>query len=278
MADSSQHAFLRRILECGQLEAKLAPPPECALVDSEPDPPLHIERPARAPGLELVSGAPRLPRPRALVDRGARAQCLARFAHHELMAVELFAWALLRWPALPAELRSGWLRVLAEEQVHCRLYLERLAAHDGSLEEFPTSDYFWHHSGAIAAAPDGPQAFLAAIGLTLEQANLDFTLLYRDAFRRAGDEESARVCQRVHDDEIRHVRHAARWLRELAGPETSDLDAYLRAVPFPLAPSRAKGRHFHAEARRRAGLSPELIETVRCARSSQETRNDKRPR
>ena len=105
------------------------------------------------------------------------------------------------------------------------------------------------------------------MGLTLEQANLDFTLLYRDAFRDAGDQQSAAVCQRVHDDEVKHVRVAAIWLRRLGEDERSDLDLYREAVPFPMSPARAKGRRFEAEPRRRAGLSEAFIEHVRTARS-----------
>ena len=261
--------FCQRILERGDLEAKLAQPaPD--LDDGEPGPALRIPRPARAPGLGLEGGAAALPRPGALADPGARAACLARFAHHELMAVELFAWALLRWPELPAELRAGFVRVLAEEQTHCRLYLARLRSLGAAPEEHPASDYFWRHEPALDASPHGPRAFLCAMGLTLEQANLDFTLLYRDAFREAGDLESARVCQQVHDDEVRHVRLASEWLQRLTPGTDDDVTAYERAVPFPLGPARAKGRRFDAGSRARAGLSPAFIERVRNARSSQE--------
>ncbi len=264
--------FCRRILECGELDAKLEPPP-ADLDDGRPGPALEIERPARAPELAMRGGAARLPRPAELRDPAARALCLARFAHHELMAVELFAWALLRWPELPGELRRGMLAALADEQRHCRLYCERLAAHGADLSQFEHSDYFWQHAPAIAASPYGPAAFLSAMGLTLEQANLDFAPLYRDAFRAAGDEPSARVCQRVHEDEVRHVRLAATWLRRLGPAGASDVEAYLAAVPFPLAPSRAKGRRFDEAARRRAGLSQDFIETVRAARASHQQRS-----
>jgi uncharacterized ferritin-like protein (DUF455 family) len=115
------------------------------------------------------------------------------------------------------------------------------------------------------------------MGLTLEQANLDFSLLYRDAFRAAGDEETARVCQQVHDDELRHVALAAGWLRRLDPDAAGELAAYEKAVPFPLSAARAKGRRFDAAARRRAGLEPEFIEHVRTARSSQERRPGRRP-
>jgi len=270
MGKATLHDHCRAILEAPGLEAKLAPPPD-GLRD-EVRPPHRVDRPAREPALALAAGAPPLPRPSQLGDREARAACLARFAHHELMTVELFAWALLRWPDLPADLRRGWLAILADEQRHCRLYLGRLAAHGSPLSRHPCSGYFWRQADAIAAAPAGPMAFLAAMGLTLEQANLDFTLLYRDGFREGGDEASARVCQAVHDDEIRHVAFARAWLLRLAPEAASDLDAYAAHVPFPLSPARAKGRRFDAEARRRAGLSDALIEAVRGARSSQETR------
>jgi uncharacterized ferritin-like protein (DUF455 family) len=273
MSDStttqSVHAFCKSVLLRGDLQSKLTP--GGALDDSDPGPPLEIGLPARDPDLSLVGQSSPLPRPGALGDPSARAECLARFAHHELMAVELFAWALLRWPDVEPALRQDWLALLADEQTHCRLYLQRLEAHGSSLSQHALADYFWKHVPAIVASPAGPRAFLAAMGLTLEQANLDFSLLYRDAFRSAGDEASARVCERVHRDEIRHVHSAAHWIARLADAPGDDLDAYLAAVPFPLSAARAKARRFDVPARQRAGLSARFIAHVRDARSTQET-------
>ena len=277
-------SFCRRVLEAGDLAHKLAPPVDGegrALPDDEPGAALDIRTPARDPQLALVTGADRLPRPGELSDPDARAVCLARFAHHELMAVELFAWALLRWPELPAALRRALATVLAEEQSHCRLYLDRLAAHGSRLGDHALSGYFWRHAPAMAASPHGPSAFLAGMGLTLEQANLDFAGLYRDAFRAAGDEQSAQVCERVRAEEIGHVALAARWLARLAPTPPGDDDElvarYEACVPFPLAAARAKGRRFDAAARRRAGLSEAFIEHVRRARSSSERRPREEP-
>lgn len=293
------HAFCRRVLEAGDLATKLAAP-TCADGGPLPDPPggrpLAIDRPTRDPGLRMRGGSDRLPRPGLLREAHHRRACLARFAHHELQAVEYFAWALLRWPALPTGLRRGLLAALADEQRHCLLYLDRLYAQGGRFDGDDHSDYFWRQAPAIAASPAGPRAFLAAMGLTLEQANLDFTLTYRDGFAEAGDAESAAVCQRVHDEEVAHVALAARWLVRLDAPAggaprdgskahtepgaegrapgvdepEADLTAYLAAVPFPLGPARAKGRRFEPAPRRRAGLSDALIEHVRLARSTSE--------
>lgn len=272
-------AFCRAILQRGDLASKLSPP-RCPVPPSEEIPAAEPppSRPARDPGLTMIGGAAPLPRPGQLADPAQRAICLARFAHHELMAVELFAWALLRWPAVPRDLRKGWLAALADEQIHCQLYLDRLEALGSRLEEHPQSDYFWKQVPGIEASPHGPRAFLAALGLTLEQANLDFTLVYRDAFRSAGDEASAEVFERVHADEIRHVALAARWLMRLS-PEHGDdtVGAYEESVPYPMAAARAKGRRFSPGARREAGLDAAFIEHVRTARSSQELAGVGRP-
>ena len=225
------------------LEAKLRPPPR-DLAHEEDLAALVRERPAREPTIALAargSRALRLPGLGALVHKEARAACLSRFAHHELCAVELFAWALLAFPSMPAALQRALLHTLAEEQLHCRLYLERLAAHDVVFGSLPLSDYFWKHTPAIAAAPDGSLAFLCAMGLTLEQANLDFTLMYRDAFRAACDEATAQVLQRVHDDEVGHVKLASTWVKRLAAQ--SDLEGYRAHAPFPFSLARAKGRN-----------------------------------
>jgi uncharacterized ferritin-like protein (DUF455 family) len=266
--EETVQSFCRRVLESGELGAKLAAPGE---LRDAPGEPIEIERPARGDEIALTNGAGRLPPPGALGDASARAVCLARLAHHELMAVELFAWALLRWPELPAGLRRGWLRVLREEQEHCQLYLERLHAHGSTLADHDLSDYFWKHAPAIASSPAGPRAFLAAMGLTLEQANLDFSLTYRDGFRTGGDEASALVCQRVHDEEIAHVKLAAVWLARLAPRAVDEITAYRDAVPFPLDAHRAKGRRFSVEARRQAGLGDAFIEHVRGARPRRHT-------
>jgi len=256
--------FCLGLLANGELEAKLAPP-SGPLDDAEPGPVRYIEQPARAAPIAFAAHGSRLPRPDHVTGPDAIARCLARFAHHELMAVELFAWALLRWPELPAALRRGLLGALLDEQRHCRLYLERLAALGSDLADHPGPGYFWLQVPRIHESPHGPRAFLAALGLTFEQANLDFAPLYRDAFRAAGDPASAAVCQVVHDDEVGHVKLAAHWLARLAGTQ-SQLEAYREAVPFPLGPRRAKGRTFDIEARRRAGLDEEFIAWVRDAR------------
>jgi uncharacterized ferritin-like protein (DUF455 family) len=279
--------YCREILESSALEAKLAPPP-ARLGDPPDQAPIAIDAPARGRELALGRGEGPLPRLHELGDPARAAVCLARFANHELMAVELFAWALLRWPEAPGGLRRSWLAILRDEQRHARAYCARLEAVGSTLCAHRLSGYFWRHATHIADSPHGPRAFLCAMGLTLEQANLDFAALYRSAFAEVGDGETAAVLDIVHRDEIVHVHHAMTWLRRLAkrapagapvrrGAADEDIALYEAAVPFPLDASRAKGRRFDAGARRRAGLSPAFIEHVRAARPGR-SRSPREPR
>lgn len=255
-----------RILESGALDDKRRAPRDQAgrLLDDPPWPPIILTEPARDRELRLVSGGGRLPKLTALGEVSARQACLERFAHHELQAIELFAWALLAFPDAPAPLRRGWVSALEDEQLHLGLYLDRLSTFGGTLGDRPLSGYLWSHVPRIVEADNPLCAFLCVVGLTYEQANLDFTLLYRDGFAAAGDSETAEILQRVHDDEIRHVGLAVRWLRRI-DPDRDDVDAYDSHVPFPLGAARAKGRNFSAEPRRRAGMSPEFVDHVAAA-------------
>jgi uncharacterized ferritin-like protein (DUF455 family) len=271
----SVRSFCLALLQSPTLEEKLRAPVRedgSRLLDDAPGPPVYVDSPARCDAILLQKGSDRLPKLRELSDPHARAICLERFAHHELCAVELFAWALLAFPETPPAFRRGLLQALGEEQLHLRLYLERLTALNHVFGSQPLSDYLWQHPARILASPNPPAAFLCAMGLTFEQANLDYSLLYRDAFRQAGDEPSAQVLQKVHDDEIRHVKLAAHWLRVLAPHPADDVGRYMTHTPFPLSPVRAKARRFDVAARRRAGLSEELIRFVRDARPSHQPR------
>lgn len=264
--ERSAEDFCRAILQRGDLPSKLRPPRDGdgkLLQFAEPGgAPLVIETPARDDSLRLQKGGERLPQLRELHDPNARAVCLRRFAHHELQAIELFAWGALRFFELPLSLRRGFLLVLEEEQQHLQLYLDRLTALGATFGDGSLSDYLWQHRVRIEAEADPALAFLCALGLTFEQANLDFALIYRDAFAAVGDHESAAVLQRVHEDEIRHVRLAVRWLRRLKAPGESDVAAYARAIPFPLSAARAKGRRFDSASRKLAGFDDEFIAYV----------------
>ncbi len=261
---SSVHEAARSIVVCRDLGEKLKP-----LVDEKgarlEDKPAERElywEPGRDPAHRLIDKGERLPSAKNLTNPEVKALYFERFAHHELMAVELFAWALLAFPDAPKALRRGWVKVLEDEQRHCRLYLERIDELGGTFGGDGLPDYFWRKVPTSRTGVGGVKAFLAAMGLTFEQANLDFSAGLIQKFKSMGDERSASVVQVVHDDEVTHVALASHWLQLLSEGEALK-SAYEECLPFPLFPAKARGRSFQVEPRRRAGLSDTYIDWIR---------------
>jgi uncharacterized ferritin-like protein (DUF455 family) len=253
-------AFAAGLIESPTLEGKLAQAP-AHITDFEPGIPLRYAEPVRPAGLEIVPGAsPKVPPPEGMCDPSQRPRILHALANHELQAAELFAWALLAFPDAPAAFRRGLLTILGDEQRHCRMYLDRLAAMGGAFGDHPVSGLFWRRVDAI----DSPLAFVCTMGLTFENANLDFSLEHIEAARAArknGDEETAQVLQEVHDDEVTHVAFAWRWMREFKESGQGDWEAFVAAGPRHAA-ERARGATFDRPGRERAGLDPAFIERL----------------
>ncbi len=235
------------------LDRKLAPPP-AGLTDEAPGPPLRIERPGRPLGLRFQRRID-VPPIEGMPDPAQRPRILHALANHELQAAELFAWALLAFPEAPPEFRRGLLRILADEQRHTRMYIARVEDAGARFGDYPVNGYFWSKIETITT----PLRFLCAMSLTFENANLDHTIDYEEAARRAGDAKTAAVIERVHRDEIEHVRFGWTWLQVFKHEDESAWDAFQANLIWPLRPTKARGRIFHREGREAAGLDPEFI-------------------
>jgi len=261
--------YATSIVTSATLSGKLVVPPE-GLELADPRPPLRLAAPGRPPELAIAPGrSVRVPPLAGMRDRSQRARILHALANHELQAIELFAWALLAFPEAPLAFRRGLVAILADEQRHLALYGERLAAHGIRFGDFPVTGHFWNKLDHFTT----PLEFVCAMGLTFENANLDFCGDYAAAARVAGDEATAVVLDRVHDDEIGHVHFAWVWLQKLA--EGDPWETYLAHVKPPLGPQRARGARFDREARRRAGLDDDFIgklEAIAPTRPSGEPR------
>ncbi|MCI0637279.1 MAG: ferritin-like domain-containing protein, partial [Actinobacteria bacterium] len=156
--------FAARILHGATLQEKLAPAPP-RLRDDEPGPATRPRAPARAPSLAILPArqvkVPSLP---GMLDRHQRPRILHALANHELQAVELFAWALLAFPAAPRAFRRGLLRILGDEQRHAEAYCRRLADFGVAFGDWGVSGYFWNKVQKLAH----PVEFVCAMSLTFE--------------------------------------------------------------------------------------------------------------
>ncbi len=96
-----------RILSANTIEEKLCDSE--VLTDHNPGPALFWDLPSRPPGMEFKrhSSKEKLPPFHEHHEADKRAACLHRFAGHELLAVEIMAYALLAFPEAPKHFRRG---------------------------------------------------------------------------------------------------------------------------------------------------------------------------
>ncbi|HEY6167905.1 MAG TPA: DUF455 family protein [Verrucomicrobiae bacterium] len=249
--------FAGQILFATTLEEKLWCPE--VITDERPGSPLVMpEAPGRPRELRFKpadAGKADFPGVRRLESERERGRLLHFFANHELLATELMALALLRFPDAPAAFRRGVLQTLKDEQEHTRLYLARMKECGIHFGELPVSGYFWR---AIAGM-ENPMDYVAGLSLTFEQANLDFARHFARGFATVGDTDTARLLEKIYRDEIGHVAYGLKWFRRWKNPDESDWAAFCRQLKFPLSPRRAKGITLNVEGRRAAGLDPAFI-------------------
>jgi uncharacterized ferritin-like protein (DUF455 family) len=252
--------FAERVLFATSLEEKLQSP--AVITDEQPG--SAIVTPA-APGRprELIfkaSGTARgeFPGTRHLEQADERGRLLHFFANHELLATELMALVLLKFPDAPAAFRKGVYETLKDEQEHTRLYMERMQSCGIEFGAIPVSGYFWR----AVSGMESPMDYVAGLSLTFEQANLDFARHFSACFGEVGDADSANLLQKIYRDEIGHVAYGLKWFRRWKNPSESDWEAFCRQLKFPLSPARAKGFSINVEGRRAAGLPQDFIENL----------------
>lgn len=161
------------------------------------------ERPAAPDRLELLPPNRMPKRGKSGSERGRIALWHA-LAHIEFVAIDLALDMAGRFgEGMGREFVSDFLSVAADEAMHFALLdrkLRRLGSHYGALPA---------HGGLWQAAHDtrhDVRARLAVVPMVLEARGLDVTPAMRDRVRAQGDEDGARILQRILDDEIRHVR------------------------------------------------------------------------
>lgn len=260
--------FAERVLMGTTLEEKLTHAPKSLILDppgkggfktpSLPGRPDHL-RP------RSNDGKSPFPSEDQIKNEEQRGILLHFFANHELLAVELMALALLKFPDAPDAFRKGVLRTLQEEQDHTRWYLERMKSCGLEFGDYHLSPMIWSHISSM----ESPLDYVSRLSLTFEQANLDYANHYSKVLSRAGDQESADLLAKIYKDEIAHVGYGLKWLRRWKENAQSDWDAWHKQLHFPLSPIRAKGMApFNEEGRRKAGLDENFIASLKRFQAS----------
>lgn len=251
--------FADQILFSASIVEKLVPLREPA-TDASRGPALRVLLPARPEELRFCGRrqSPPMPHPDTLADPRCRAVAHHIMANHELQALEVMAFVMRAFPEAPFEFRLGLARIMADEQRHTRLHIDRLGDLGMTFGEIPVNGYFWNKAQEFDSLLD----YLAGLPLTFEGANLDHTLEFEGWFQQAGDASSAGVMRAVHRDEIQHVAFGITWLRRLKPANQSDWEAYESLLKWPLRPGKSRGQSFHREPRLAAGMTSEFIDRL----------------
>lgn len=248
--------YCLHLLKSIELEDKLLPVP-AGLVDDCQQNEL-ITKPGRAKQIQFSDRKSKIPRLEHLNQRINRAITLHHFANHELMAIELFAYFILRFPELPESYKRETLKSIRDEQKHFQLYRKRMNELGLEFGDRPLNYIFWKYLPSMQT----PQKFSALFSLSFEGANLDYACIYQSAFEKFADQQSAQIMKIVFQDEIKHVRRGLNLFHSYKPKEKSDWQYYNELITYPFTPRRAKGYIYFPETRLKAGLDKEFSEKL----------------
>ncbi|MBA5688625.1 ferritin-like domain-containing protein [Rugamonas apoptosis] len=247
---------LRCLLECDpQAKVAAVAAMATAYVDGACTLDTHaaLEAPAGVPGRparpELVP--PRLVGRRSMATLEGRAMLIHALAHIEFNAVNLALDALWRFPGLPEQYYTDWLRVAREEAIHYAL----LAGHLGTLGhvygDFTAHASLWE---MVEKTCGDPLARMALVPRTLEARGLDAIPPLRAKLAQAGDLAAAGILDIILRDEIGHVDIGNRWYGHLCRQRGVDpVTTYGELlVRYKAPPMRGP---FNRDARRQAGFT-----------------------
>lgn len=168
------------------------------------------DEPARPARPELLPPNRMPKRGKGGSERG-RLALLHALAHIEFVAIDLAFDMVGRFGAqFPRSFVDDWISVGADEAMHFALLDRRLRSLGSEYGALPAHAGLWE---AASATAEDAVARLAVVPMALEARGLDVTPVTVERFEAAGDHASARILQRIYNDEIRHVRYGTTWFQ-----------------------------------------------------------------
>tara|TARA_Y100000768_G_C23989263_1_gene691069 strand:+ start:515 stop:1342 length:828 start_codon:yes stop_codon:yes gene_type:complete len=254
--------YAETILLKGDLDNKLI---DKEIIDwsvKSPRSPIVVDLPVRNDSIRISSDQVKFPKKGALKDSYQRGKALHFFANHELLAIEMMAYAIVMFPFEKESVYKSLVETISEEQKHLKLYIKRMNEFGVEFGDFPLNQYFW----SFMEKMENIEMFFSVIALTFEQANLDFALYYKNLFKDLGDSKTAAVMEVIYQDEIKHVARGRSHLSKVVSKSEEYIsfwDYFLSLLPAPLTADRAKGMIFDEKGRQKAGLDQAFIQNLK---------------
>lgn len=170
------------------------------------------DRPAWPETLELLPPG-RMPRRGKGGSLKGRIALWHALAHIEFVAIDLALDMAGRFgEAMGEEFVSDFLAVAADEAMHFALLARKLETLGSRYGGLPAHDGLW---GAAQDTAGDVAARLAIVPMVLEARALDVTPATLARVRAQGDENGARILERILDDEIRHVAFGSKHFHRI---------------------------------------------------------------
>ncbi len=203
-------------------------------------------RPARP---ELVNPG-RLPRRKPHTPEG-HAALIHAICHIEFNAINLALDAVYRFPGLPADFYSDWLRVAREEGEHFGLLREHLGSLGYAYGDFPAHNGLWE---AAVETDHDPLIRMALVPRVLEARGLDVTPGIMAKLEAIGDVRAVEILTVIQRDEVGHVAIGTRWFRHLCEQRNLEPETTFQSLLSASRQGRIRGP-LDRDARRRAGFT-----------------------
>lgn len=214
-----------------------------------PDMPARPEQPVLLPPNAMPK------RGRGGSERG-RLALIHALCHIEFVAIDLALDAAGRFGAERGHgFVADWLSVAADEAMHYALLARRLRTLGSHYGALPAHDGLW--DAARETAHD-VAARLAVVPMVLEARGLDVTPQTIERFLAVGDATSARILQRIVDDEVRHVRFGTSHFAKICEERGKQAPRFWKELVTQHFRGSVKPP-FNDSARRSAGLSCEMM-------------------
>lgn len=251
--------YAKTLLFGSTLEDKLLPPENIVFEEFT-----EIEIPSvpgRIPRLSFSEKKIKFPKAEAFVNDEKKAMALHFFANHELLAIEMMAASLLKFPHTNLQdekFKRGILTTIQDEQRHFKMYLNRMKDFGLEFGDLPLNDFFWKQMPLLKTK----EQYLALMSLTFEMANLDFMKYYQEIYQGVGDIKSAEILKIIGEEEISHVAFGVTHLNWTRGDQPL-WDYYLSLLPEKMSAARSKGPILNLEAREKTGIDDEFLNSAK---------------
>jgi len=252
--------FAINLLFGEKITDKLFYPDQDILINESKKTFLIPETPGRSQKFKFSNKQLKFPKQGTLSIDENRGKALHFFANHELLAIEMMAAVLLKFPTENTEtkkLKNEILFTIKDEQKHLSLYIKRMNDFGVEFGDYPLNDFFWKQVNNMHSFSD----YLAIMSLTFEAANLDFAKTYQKIFSQFDDTQSAKIMGIVFHDEIKHVHLGVEWLNKWRSSKTL-WQYYIDHLPGFLTPKRSMGINFSIENRLNAGFDMDFVESL----------------